>query len=538
MATTDLEKLVVQLSADLKSYENGLAKAQRTTVSQLRRMERDMDASAGRMARTWGALGTNIKAGLAGAFAAFASVQTLRALEQMVSSVAEIADNAERVGITAEQMQALSFAGRQTATDTDKIVDALQKMNVEIGQAMTQGNNLGRIFEANGIALRDGNGQARQSIEYFFEIVDLIKNAANDQDRMVILQEAFGKGAADALPFLMQGAEEIKRAMEIAQDSGAVIDENLVKKAKEFDDAWTATMDTWSATLKAKVLEAGSELQRLWNTLVNPPENMMQAMALLRSGSPDATGGVPQTSNTAGKGSLPGKPTILPQFTTSGSGSAAAEARRAAAEAARAAHERERLEIQALDSAYELLMEQQSQLHDSYLTLAEAGYSAFQRIVMGGEKATDVIKDLVKQLVDAAMAALLFGQGPLAGLFNQSSGNALYGTAPSGGLFGQLFGRAGGGHVNAGRPYMVGEHRPEIFVPKQSGSIMPGTMRGGGNVTIIDQRSNAPAVETRRQPNGDITTIIRDSVKRSVADGGLDGVFGARFGVAPRGTRR
>lgn len=40
--------------------------------------------------------------------------------------------------------------------------------------------------------------------------------------------------------------------------------------------------------------------------------------------------------------------------------------------------------------------------------------------------------------------------------------------------FGFNFGgaRAGGGDVTAGRPYLVGEHEPELFVPKQSGEIL------------------------------------------------------------------
>ncbi len=50
--------------------------------------------------------------------------------------------------------------------------------------------------------------------------------------------------------------------------------------------------------------------------------------------------------------------------------------------------------------------------------------------------------------------------------------------------------RAGGGSVNAGTPYLVGELRPEVFVPDRSGSILPdsrgGAARnlGGGGSTI------------------------------------------------------
>lgn len=42
--------------------------------------------------------------------------------------------------------------------------------------------------------------------------------------------------------------------------------------------------------------------------------------------------------------------------------------------------------------------------------------------------------------------------------------------------------RATGGSVHAGMPYVVGEKRPELFVPNQSGRIIPGM--GGGGITI------------------------------------------------------
>jgi hypothetical protein len=53
-------------------------------------------------------------------------------------------------------------------------------------------------------------------------------------------------------------------------------------------------------------------------------------------------------------------------------------------------------------------------------------------------------------------------------------------------------GRAAGGPVEAGTSYTVGEHGPELFVPSQSGSIVP----NGAGVTvhntfnIVDTESN------------------------------------------------
>jgi hypothetical protein len=43
----------------------------------------------------------------------------------------------------------------------------------------------------------------------------------------------------------------------------------------------------------------------------------------------------------------------------------------------------------------------------------------------------------------------------------------------SGALIGGLFGRAGGGPVSSGQPYVVGERGPELFIPQQSGRIVP-----------------------------------------------------------------
>ena len=44
--------------------------------------------------------------------------------------------------------------------------------------------------------------------------------------------------------------------------------------------------------------------------------------------------------------------------------------------------------------------------------------------------------------------------------------------------------RANGGGVGAGRPYIVGERGPELFVPGAQGNIVPNNAMGGANVTV------------------------------------------------------
>ena len=52
-------------------------------------------------------------------------------------------------------------------------------------------------------------------------------------------------------------------------------------------------------------------------------------------------------------------------------------------------------------------------------------------------------------------------------------------------------GRQHGGPVRAGRPYLVGERGPELFVPSRSGRIDPNASSGGGGV---DAKALAKAV--------------------------------------------
>jgi hypothetical protein len=91
------------------------------------------------------------------------------------------------------------------------------------------------------------------------------------------------------------------------------------------------------------------------------------------------------------------------------------------------------------------------------------------------------------------------------------SGSSGFGGGGGGGFFGSLFsavgsifggggslgkstanilGRATGGPVNAGQPYIVGEKRPELFVPRTPGSIVPSLKGMGGQA--INLTVNAP----------------------------------------------
>lgn len=95
-------------------------------------------------------------------------------------------------------------------------------------------------------------------------------------------------------------------------------------------------------------------------------------------------------------------------------------------------------------------------------------------------------------------------------------------TGPIAGVLG-LTGKAIGGPVQAGKPYMVGERGPEMFVPNQSGSIIPNSS-GGGGVTVVQNINLSTGVQqTVRAEVMSMMPQIANAAKSAVADAKLRG---------------
>jgi len=102
-------------------------------------------------------------------------------------------------------------------------------------------------------------------------------------------------------------------------------------------------------------------------------------------------------------------------------------------------------------------------IEDAIVRFVRTGKLSFKDL------ANNMIAEFVRMETKAAVAKLFPSSagGAGGGLFDVLKG---IGSNIFGGLFG---GRAAGGPVSGGRPYMVGERGPEMFVPGTDGSIIP-----------------------------------------------------------------
>jgi hypothetical protein len=150
--------------------------------------------------------------------------------------------------------------------------------------------------------------------------------------------------------------------------------------------------------------------------------------------------------------------------------------------------------------------------------------------IVNGEDLADTFQNIARSIARAALEAALFGSGPLAG---GGGGSGLLG-----GLFSGLFGRASGGPVTAGQPYVVGERRPELFVPSTSGRIEPTVPGGGSGVTVQVNNYSGQQVETTERKGPDGQRLIEVSVGRAISEGKFDRAMASRYGNTPQRVRR
>jgi phage-related minor tail protein len=145
--------------------------------------------------------------------------------------------------------------------------------------------------------------------------------------------------------------------------------------------------------------------------------------------------------------------------------------------------------------------------------------------------AQDIARIILRQTVTTPLANLVMGgiSSAFGGLFGGGPGD----IRGPGGSTSIPFGgpRALGGPVEAGSAYLVGEQGPELFMPGQSGRIIPNGQTGGTVVNQTIQISVGVAQTVRAEIAALMPAIKRQTVD-AVADARMrGGSFAAAMGT-------
>ena len=172
-------------------------------------------------------------------------------------------------------------------------------------------------------------------------------------------------------------------------------------------------------------------------------------------------------------------------------------------------------------------------LENTMMMVESSMEQAFMSMVDGTMSAKDAFKSMAADIIKELYRVLVVQQ--MVGSFKSGGGGIL------GSIFGAMSGggggKASGGAVQAGQPYITGEHGRELFVPSSAGRVLSvaqskAAVGGGEGSVIVNQTINVSTgvQQTVRAEIRSLMPQISDAAKTAVIDAKRrGGAYGRAF---------
>lgn len=149
---------------------------------------------------TLGALGVTVGAGA-----------ILNIYHDALKSIAALDDMAEATGASVEGLSAIQRVAKVGSHDFEGLTAQIGKMLKGLKEGSTEGGNSARALEYLGIKTRDANGEFRDTAQILIELAEKLDKYRDSGDKVVLINDALGKGAERYLPLLKDLADKTDR---------------------------------------------------------------------------------------------------------------------------------------------------------------------------------------------------------------------------------------------------------------------------------------------------------------------------------------
>lgn len=184
------------------------------------------------------------------------AVGTYAAVKAIIAQEKEFDNLAQRANTTLQSLHSLESAASFKGIETSDFLKGMEQFADLSNEATHNMGTLAELFRANGVAA----GTVDQNV---LHLADLIRNAANEADKYRLIQAAGLPATREWVDFLSQGAEGIRKAREEAAAFGDEAAQELVNRAREFDEAWGTAWKNFSNASKAALLDTLAAFDRI-----------------------------------------------------------------------------------------------------------------------------------------------------------------------------------------------------------------------------------------------------------------------------------
>jgi lambda family phage tail tape measure protein len=189
-----LGDLVVSLEANIAQFTSSMDKAAYIAEKRMK----EVDDALGLVKSSLGVLGLSMAS-----FATFDAIKSK--IEGVIASSADLYQMAERTGATVEALSGLASVAKLSGTDTETLATGLQKLSKSMIDAENGGKKTGGSFEAIGISVQSLKSQKPE--DAFLAIAKSLQNYQDGAEKVVVMQNLFGKAGANLIPVMNDLAE-------------------------------------------------------------------------------------------------------------------------------------------------------------------------------------------------------------------------------------------------------------------------------------------------------------------------------------------
>ncbi len=202
----------------------------------------DFDTDAGRAAKIAEKRASQIdasfrKAGKAiGAALGAAVIGIGVALKSTIDRMDEMSKSAQKVGLSTEEFSKLSYAAGLADVSMETLVGSLGKLTKAQASAMDGTSKQAKVFEALGIAVKDADGNLRESSGVLADFADRFKALEGSPEAMAAGFALFGRSFQEMIPLLKDGGDGIRAAGDELERMGGVLSTEAGQQAELFND--------------------------------------------------------------------------------------------------------------------------------------------------------------------------------------------------------------------------------------------------------------------------------------------------------------
>lgn len=274
----EMTGLIIDVEARINKLERGLKQANDRQRKAATEMERRAKQSADRINDTYGKMGNGIAAkfasmknlalpflgGLGAGIAAGGATALVGNLDRVAEGIANIGNEAARAGLSATAFQEWSFVAQQNRISVDALIDGFKELSLRADEFIATGvGPAAEAFARLGYRADDLKAKLKDPSALMLEILSRMEGF-DKAAQIRIADEVFGgTGGERFVELLAQGQGALRATIDRAHETGAVLDDELIRKADEinrkFGELTTSAANFAKATV-VNIAAAGVEL--------------------------------------------------------------------------------------------------------------------------------------------------------------------------------------------------------------------------------------------------------------------------------------